>query len=793
MTSQTETPVSSTEGSSQSAADSERVLSVKSSLSGIGWKKEYHDVLRHLVNTVHTTTFHAYSLSKYIFLSEFEGNASFEFKKYVHKDFFKEVWLSLLNRKTKSQIKGRTAELRELISGHWDGYYTATGYQKPDFVKADQSATYEANRIYVAYTNNIKLHFADHLRRAINKYFKVKKKIKDMRKELSEQGVDDTVLREKISKEITTPVRRFKAAIAKQGVSRATFEKEPELAEAFDVFEPVLKAYPDNYEFEKDHIYYDCKANPAMHFKAFYKLALLFEALGLKAFECFPMRRSFSPCYIHIDTVILCQNILGNCKCRREEDKKREEAKKAGEKMKKKTEEELKAWKHRHWSQVVNLKAKPLRNQKDGELEFFGSIDTDGVGVTVIKKGIEKVNEKVNENIAEKITKKITKRRGAKSAAEEPAKKSIEYITDLSEEDRNNLKGKCVAVDPGRRDLLFCVHEDSTSEKPIKYRYTKLHQDKMRKMKKYRKIIQNCKKGNQAVQQAEVALSRTQGSAVSLADYEKYLKCRSQHSDILTNFYRETLTTPITRPATDPITDPIANSAAEPSTEPTTRPTPQPLFRKLKLSAYINKQQSDHKLIQELTEKFGKEAVFVMGNWSAPHAKHHGPIRGVGFRRLIQQHFKVFLIDEHKTSKCCPECNNPSLETFKKVRNPRLKKHEDGPKVIRHGLLRCTHQNCQEAMKNIKDKKVQEGMMDVDDEKDEEVELDKDNKPIERFEYRVWNRDMAACLNFIQIIHSVRDGKGVPTQFQRGAVPSKRSSNDEQGQRGSKQQKTIHP
>ncbi|KAI8049267.1 hypothetical protein BDF22DRAFT_623260, partial [Syncephalis plumigaleata] len=58
---------------------------------------------------------------------------------------------------------------------------------------------------------------------------------------------------------------------------------------------------------------------------------------------------------------------------------------------------------------------------------------------------------------------------------------------------------------------------------------------------------------------------------------------------------------------------------------------------------------------------------------------------------------------------------------------------------------------------------------------------------------RVWNRDMAACLNFIQIIHSVRNGSRIPTQFQRGAVPSKRSSNDEQDQEGTKQQKTIHP
>ena len=40
------------------------------------------------------------------------------------------------------------------------------------------------------------------------------------------------------------------------------------------------------------------------------------------------------------------------------------------------------------------------------------------------------------------------------------------------------------------------------------------------------------------------------------------------------------------------------------------------------------------------------------------------------------------------------------------------------------------------------------------------------------FKYRLWNRDMAACLNFIQIILSLRGGTGVPTQFHRNTAAS---------------------
>ncbi len=91
-------------------------------------------------------------------------------------------------------------------------------------------------------------------------------------------------------------------------------------------------------------------------------------------------------------------------------------------------------------------------------------------------------------------------------------------------------------------------------------------------------------------------------------------------------------------------------------------------------------------------------------------------------------------------------------------------------------------------MKDIKAKKEREGKLEVDYKEDPEFK---------RYEHRLWNRDMAACLNFIQIIRSVRKDKGIPTQFHRRAVPPpdsgtsvKYSLNEDQDQEGSKHQKT---
>ncbi|KAI9312121.1 hypothetical protein BX666DRAFT_1988999, partial [Dichotomocladium elegans] len=44
--------------------------------------------------------------------------------------------------------------------------------------------------------------------------------------------------------------------------------------------------------------------------KAFYQLVRLFQRPELPAFNCFPLRRRWSPCYMFIDSKILCQNIL---------------------------------------------------------------------------------------------------------------------------------------------------------------------------------------------------------------------------------------------------------------------------------------------------------------------------------------------------------------------------------------------------------------------------------------------------------------------------------------------------
>ncbi|KAJ2803502.1 hypothetical protein H4R20_002867, partial [Coemansia guatemalensis] len=174
-------------------------------------------------------------------------------------------------------------------------------------------------------------------------------------------------------------------------------------------------------------------------------------------------------------------------------------------------------------------------------------------------------------------------------------------------------------------------------------------------------------------------------------------------------------------------------------------PESHPLHQKLRLAAYWNNRQADDRLARNLHEKFGKDAVLVIGNWSANMARYHEPIRGKGWRDMLKRHgFTVYLLDEYRTSSICPVCES-SLENFQWVCNPRPYQCNKSPSVKCHGLLRCQNENCLKSVAKYE----------------------------ETTRLRKWNRDTAAVLNFRHILHGLRENGCVPERFQRAQQPKK--------------------
>ncbi|KAG1462566.1 hypothetical protein G6F55_002892 [Rhizopus delemar] len=156
-------------------------------------------------------------------------------------------------------------------------------------------------------------------------------------------------------------------------------------------------------------------------------------------------------------------------------------------------------------------------------------------------------------------------------------------------------------------------------------------------------------------------------------------------------------------------------------------------FRKMKLESFINRQQANKWLAKKFKERFRNGAILILDNWSAGNVKYHEPIRGGEMRRmLVNEGFQVYLLDQLRASSLCPSCQNGELETFKKVQNPRPYQREKYPIADCHGLLRCKSQRCLKAVTRT-------------------IEAT-DKVPL----CRLWNRDMAATLNFRHILFSLR-------------------------------------
>ncbi|KAJ2481662.1 hypothetical protein IWW56_001572 [Coemansia sp. RSA 2131] len=319
-----------------------------------------------------------------------------------------------------------------------------------------------------------------------------------------------------------------------------------------------------------------------------------------------------------------------------------------------------------------------------------------------------------------------------KPAKRQRKKADCLYIDELSQEYLQSTAGRCVLVDPGRRDLLFAMREDSTIQKKQIFRYTKCQQRRETCVVKYRKILEQVKKADK---EDIAALERKLGAGSfikpDLALFKEYLRARAKVEAKLTRFYNKTMSWQ---------QDGATRLAV-------------PLHRKLRFGVYIRRQQADGRLVKKLREKFkpektDPEPIFIMGDWSAPMTKFHEPIRGKGWRRLLKRAgFEVYLIDEYLTSKLCPNCNE-RLSNTHKVPNPRPWMRSKKPKVNCHGLLSCESRACVEFFDTYERGYLREKGSDV--------------------KRRLWNRDLVGVLNFRHILNSLRETGIAPARFKRG-------------------------
>ncbi|KAI8082663.1 uncharacterized protein B0P05DRAFT_537931 [Gilbertella persicaria] len=526
-------------------------------------------------------------------------------------DFFREVFISLLDsyKSDKAKRKEKARSYKELTNKHRDTYCQLASYVPIKLKYAQQIGSYKATKIHTAYMNGVALHFGNRLHMFLNLLLKKQERIGALKSEMKKKNC--------IESEISAAVKTIASQCikVKMNISLRNITELP--AHLFDsqevgILQQFFDCYPSDTHFKKNSIYYDCKADPSKHLKAFYYLTRCSESLYNKSFNCFPLRRTFIPSYMTIDTYIVNTQILRNSVISHLD-------------------------KEVIWGAVLNMKSKAMKPQEDNkQMKFRGIIYTDGVAVFILKQTYD--SKKKGSGGGMRNDKKI--------------EEDIAYIESLSQEklQERTYKNNCVLIDPGRRDIKKT------------YRYMRNQRNIETKTRKFMKLCERLKPED--VSNAEAILSRLKSSTVIKVQYVEYTRQKVTVTQVLQEYY---------------------SNEDLPLEERNTNMLP---FRKLKLSSYINRQQSDKRLCKDIRKHFGNNAVIVIGNWSAGNVKFHEPIREVGMRRMLQKEgFLVHLIDEFKTSSICPVCKG-DVDTFKEVVNPRPFRRKKYPTVKCHGLIR---------------------------------------------------------------------------------------------------------
>ena len=135
------------------------------------------------------------------------------------------------------------------------------------------------------------------------------------------------------------------------------------------------------------------------------------------------------------------------------------------------------------------------------------------------------------------------------------------YIDEL---DGNYTKlNKYVCVDPGKKCLLYMKDKNGN-----KFRYSNKMHIKRSKRLKYQKILQNYKDKNN-ISKLESELSNYNSKSCNLEKFKEFIFYKNKLNKVLLEKYKETI------------------------------------FRKLKWFAYIDRQKTENKLVNDIKKKFG--------------------------------------------------------------------------------------------------------------------------------------------------------------------------------------------
>lgn len=387
---------------------------------------------------------------------------------------------------------------------------------------------------------------------------------------------------------------------------------------------------PKKETFDKDSVYYDIHSNTQDYLKAFIYINLQLEKLNDTREEDDTEIKRFNilPLRSNIIPKNICIDTCGLISNFLEDESTTEHFKNY-----KKDDNQFKLW-----NRVLKLK-KPIFRKNKYAFNFM--IKTDGISISILFIRLDN--------------------KGKPLKYHNPINKPIEKTKYIEKETiTEELKKKpLVCIDPGHSDLIYCGSKDEDGTLTT-FRYTQNQRRLETRVKKYNKIIEMVNNETiiegQNIKELESVLSAYNKRTCHFEKFKNYLIEKNKLNSLLYSHYENTF------------------------------------FRKFKLNRYINTQKSESKMIKNFTNKFGKDALVVMGDYDKGGHNMAGlePTICKRFRKLFTDaDFCVYLVNEFKTSKVC-NCCHCDLAPFHIRKSHKPKDIAKNKLITVHGLLSHT-------------------------------------------------------------------------------------------------------
>jgi hypothetical protein len=571
----------------------------------------------------------------------------------------------------------------------------------------------ESTKIITAFKNNITLNFYKYMFQWINAKFNVPV-IKHIPKEEFDKKTDEEKLKyrqecNELKKKKTLMMKELSPI--KKDIMEGTLKSK-------EIYHKFINDTRKLIEFNGTILMDDVKKNYMKYLTIMVKMNKELEDHQMKLFQPIPLRTDISDKYVMFNTNTI-RYIFG---------KKEHKALNTTE----------------VWNKYVNLNKKKLKFKG---YHFNDLIETDGIAISVYfrenksyakkqasakikstastqtkinkrdmspedyKKFMDgKVQKKIDQEEKSTANKKKLKEEYKKLPKDEQLKirmkmREFNYLSDalVDVEMKEKLKlllldGKVIVVDPGKRDPATMLGSNN-----VRFSYTSGRRLRDTKRNKMTTLRQN--KMDQIMKECDCEkdlemLSKTNTKTTYLEKYKEYLKIKYGLINKLTEAKRNELSD---------------------------------YLNKLKWFSFVNTKRHEDKILNEIDRTYGRDAVFIVGDWSAIDRIKGTPMPSMRIKRLLQRNHIVLLIDEYNTSKLNHtdyiEMKHPVKKYEYKTKEGEIKKYEKELYPVF----------------SFKTSKGTQGYI---------------------------NRDYNATLNMMTIVKSEIAGNGRPTEFKRKS-PSK--------------------